>query len=166
MKLKAVLVTLSALMAGASFAQTPAAAPAAAAVPASPAAGVVTALCKDGTNFSGDTKKGACSGHKGVKTWTSKNEAKADTSATPAVTTESKADAKAKSKAAGAKASAPLANAAPGGGAGKVWLNPKSNVYHCSGDKYYGRTKEGSYMSEAEAKAKGAHGDHGKACAG
>ena len=54
--------------------------------------------------------------------------------------------------------------AAAGGGAGKVWVNAKSNVYHCSGAKWYGTTKTGEYMTEAEAKTKGAHADHGKAC--
>ena len=55
--------------------------------------------------------------------------------------------------------------AAAGGGAGKVWVNSKSNTYHCEGTKFYGKTKVGEYMAEADAKAKGNHADHGKACA-
>jgi hypothetical protein len=53
---------------------------------------------------------------------------------------------------------------APGGGAGKVWVNTKSNTYHCQGTEFYGKTKVGEYMPEADAKAKGAHANHGKAC--
>lgn len=120
----------------------------------------VSATCKDGTTFTGKSKSGACSGHKGVKEWATSAApaAKADApvaTAAPAATS--------KATTAASKTSA-MPTAAAGGGAGKVWVNDKSNVYHCFGTKYYGKTKSGSYMTEAEAKAKGGHADHGKAC--
>jgi hypothetical protein len=63
-------------------------------------------------------------------------------------------------------AAAPVAAtaAAAGGGPDKVWVNTKSNIYHCPGTKYYGKTRAGEYMSEADAKAKGARSGQGKPC--
>jgi hypothetical protein len=38
---------------------------------------------------------------------------------------------------------------------GEVWVNTKSGKYWLPGSRYYGRTKQGEYMPEAEARAKG-----------
>jgi hypothetical protein len=37
---------------------------------------------------------------------------------------------------------------------GKVWVNTESGVYHKSG-RWYGKTKSGKFMTEADAKAAG-----------
>jgi TonB family protein len=52
---------------------------------------------------------------------------------------------------------------AAGGGPGLVWVNKNTNVYYSYGSSYYGKTKQGQYMSEADAKALGARPDHGSA---
>jgi hypothetical protein len=51
---------------------------------------------------------------------------------------------------------------AAGGGPGMVWVNIKSHVYHKEGTKYYGKTKDGKYMSEADAIKAGYHADKGE----
>ena len=139
------------------FAQTPAAAPSGS-----------TGLCKDGSYTSNETKKGACAGHKGVKDWF----ATAAAAPAPAKTTAASASvpaaatmpAKTAPAATKTATAAPSAAPAAGGGPGQVWVNTSSKVYHCSGTKYYGKTKQGEYMTEAAAKTAGNHADHGKAC--
>jgi len=42
-------------------------------------------------------------------------------------------------------------------GNGQVWVNTESHVYHKAGSRYYGKTKQGKYMSEADAIKEGDH---------
>jgi hypothetical protein len=140
---------------------------------ATPPAGS-TGLCKDGTYSTAASKAGACRGHQGVKEWyAAAPAAKAPAAATAAPAPAPKAapaaapaPAPAATKAAKASPASKAASMpqAAGGGPGLVWVNTSSNVYHCYGTDFYGKTKAGAYMSEADAKAKGAHPDHGKAC--
>jgi hypothetical protein len=130
-----------------------------------------TGLCKDGTYSTASSKSGACSGHKGVQTWYAAPAAKTSSAKPATAPAATPAPAAAPTaKPAPPAATAPVPSAAtstapkPGGGAGKVWVNTASNVYHCPGTKYYGTTKAGAYMSEADAKAKGARPDAGKPC--
>ena len=110
----------------------------------------VTATCKDGTPFSGTTRSGACRGHGGVQTW--------DTAA-PSTTGPTTGATTAPSK------PTPTQTTRGAPGVGQVWVNTSSKVYHCPGDRYYGKTKAGEYMSEAQAKSSGFRPDHNKACA-
>lgn len=146
------------LLTATAIAQAPAAAPAGS-----------TGLCRDGSYWSGATKKGACHGHKGVQDWYAGAEAPAGSTAakttgTAATTPSSTMPPAATPAAPLPKATAPAATQAVGGGAGQVWVNSSSKVYHCSSDRWYGKTKHGAYMSESDAVAKGNRPDHGKAC--
>jgi len=135
-----------------------------------------TGLCNDGSYYSGENKKGACRGHKGVKEWYGATTAaapapapKSAPAATPAPTSPPAVATTPKPAPAAMPASRPAATPsstpAPGGGNGQVWVNTSTKVYHCQGDRYYGTTKQGEYMSESDAVAKGDHPAHGKKCA-
>ncbi|MCU1224082.1 MAG: hypothetical protein JWQ42_2175 [Edaphobacter sp.] len=138
-----------------------------------------TGICKDGTYSTAASKQGACRGHQGVKEWYAAPAAAATSAKTaapaaaPAAPTKAAAAAPTPTAAPAAPAKAATTTRAStasmpqaaGGGPGLVWLNTGTNVYHCSGSQFYGKTKAGSYMSEADAKAKGAHADHNKPCA-
>ena len=152
---KAWIATAALCGTAATFAQTPAATAAPAAA-AKPPAAMQTFLCKDGTSVQAEASKGACKGHKGIDKSGGANAAAAKAAPAPAAP----AAAAAKTGA----VPAPAKTAAPGGGAGKVWANENTKVYHCQGDRYYGTTKNGKYMTEAEAKAAGMHASRNKAC--
>jgi Protein of unknown function (DUF3761) len=102
--------------------------------------------CKDGSYSLAADKKGACSAHQGVRSWWG---ASAAATAAPE---------------AAAKRVVPTATVAPGGGPGQVWVNGGSKAYHCPGDEWYGKTQQGQYMSEADAKAAGKRPAYGKSC--
>jgi hypothetical protein len=53
---------------------------------------------------------------------------------------------------------------AAGGGPGMVWVNSSTKVYHCPTDRYYGKTKNGKYVTESAAQAEGDKPDAGKKC--
>ncbi len=43
----------------------------------------------------------------------------------------------------------------PAAGSGQVWVNLDTKIYHREGDRWYGKTKNGKYMSEQDAIAAG-----------
>jgi hypothetical protein len=147
--------------------------------PAGPAPAGSTGQCKDATYTSAASKQGACKGHGGVKEWYGQGNATGTPSkgTTPGVQTTTAPTTTAPTTTA-PTTTAPTTNAptttapakptgtqsAPGGGPGKVWVNTASHVYHCPNDQYYGKTKQGEYMSEADAIAKGNRASHGKPC--
>ena len=139
----------------------------------------VSGVCKDGSNYYGESKRGACSGHGGVKNWFGKSAPMAPPPVAASAPAPMRAPAAAPLMNAPTPVATPMGTPAPrvartptamptqpamGGGPGMVWVNTSSKVYHCSNDKWYGKTKRGEYMSEAGARAKGFRAEHGKAC--
>ena len=126
MKKFLVMLAIGSAFASQAFAQTATTAPSTAAKPSAATMGSPTthaaapmSMCNDGTAPVGKTTH-ACRGHGGMMTNASPTMA---AGAAPASGTSSKA---------APTQAAPMA----GGGAGKVWVNTSSKVYHCEGDKY------------------------------
>lgn len=119
-------------------------------------------FCKDGTTWA-KPGRGACRGHGGI-----------DRARTRAAARSAGDHANTGNAAGGTSAppaGAPVASGSErtesshaAGGAGQVWVNTSSKVYHCPGTRWYGKTKQGKYMSESDAKAEGDRPDHGKSC--
>lgn len=135
-----------------------------------------TGQCKDGTYTTAAAKSGACSGHKGVKDWyggdskaARKPEPRKTTSNAPPDDKPAPAPKKTEARPSTDRVTKTQpyerpTRAEPGGGAGRVWVNTESKVYHCEKDAWYGKTKQGEYMSEAHAKDMGARPSRGKEC--
>jgi hypothetical protein len=50
-----------------------------------------------------------------------------------------------------AQKSATSSNQSAGSHKGMVWVNPKTKIFHRPGDRWYGKSKGGKYMTEADA---------------
>jgi hypothetical protein len=78
-----------------------------------------------------------------------KNKPGSATDTTPA--TPAHAPTPAPASPAGATKPATSQPVAPAHNATMVWVNTESGIYHKQGSRYYGKTKQGKYMMEADA---------------
>ncbi|NYF80105.1 DUF3761 domain-containing protein [Granulicella arctica] len=149
--------------------------------PATPPPGA-TGLCKDGTYALDAKKSKACHGHHGIKQWypapipSAAPAPEAPTATPPAVasapspTTQARTQSQAAAQSAGQSVTPPPTQSIKkdptdpadsptlASGPGFVWVNPSKKVYYCYGTRYYGKTRHGVYMTEAEARAQGIRG--------
>ena len=60
--------------------------------------------------------------------------------------------------------SSPKTNAEDKNGEARVWVNTNSGVYHCPGTRWYGATRNGTFMTEAQAQQRGYRPAYGNVC--
>jgi len=121
-------------------------------VTASGGAAVAAASAPPASSGSGSKRRSSSSGEAAAPA----SNPPASSSAAPA---SAPTPAPAPAPAASAPASAPVPTSAaksapqpqPSPGSGMVWVNLDSGVYHKEGTRYYGKTKNGKYMPEADA---------------
>src|SRR6185436_19345387 len=94
-----------------------------------------TARCTDGTYYIGSSRREACDEHDGVDEWLENRPTTSSSTSSP-----------------------------PTPSVTQVWANSASGIYHCPSEKWYGKTRVGQYLSEAEAMAKGFRSGSGKHC--
>jgi len=147
-------------------------------------ASAATALCKDGSQYNGSSHRGACGRHGGVQQWLNEPPQQQANTAPPSSTAPVPAPQSPQQQVNAAPPSStarvpapqtPNVNAgtrsntnvaaATANANGQVWANLTSKVYHCPGNRYYGKTKSGEFLPESQAIAQGFRPDHGKACA-
>lgn len=116
---------------------------------------------QDQTNTTA-TNKGKKSENTDAGASAAQSSADSGTATSKKKTTPKQADSADKSATA-ASASAPASKASatqqapPANGAGMVWVNTDSGIYHKRGTHWYGKTKKGKYMTEADAIKAGYH---------
>ena len=130
------------------------------------AAGSITvwaqAAQQTGDQTKTDSSTGQETGKKGADSAATlkKNSSKNSTAPSAATAPASKPAA---TPAAGVPASPPASKTAttpkapPANSGGMVWVNSDSGVYHKPGTRWYGKTKQGKYMTEADAIKAGYH---------
>ena len=104
-----------------------------------------------------DTSTAAKTKRKSRKAKATDTAAAAPAAAAPApATPAAPAAAKATSKTPAPIANASASDIASAQSSGKVWVNTETGVYH-KGGRWYGKTKQGKFMSEDDAKKAGYH---------
>jgi hypothetical protein len=126
----------------------------------SPSAQSPTAKCRDGSFSYSATRSGTCSGHGGVAEWLAPSSATAKCNDGTFSTSASRQGACSSHGGVSEWLTQTSASAA----GTRVWVNTSSGVYHCPGSRYYGGTKQGRYMTEAEASASGYRPAYNRIC--